>query len=102
MVASVTPSSASALAMSMLPSLRRARSLERVQLPGASPSAPRRHPQWLTSRSSATRPLTVEVVEVNEADFLPSGGLAKLSGWLGGAEAEQSRGLGTRLTVADE
>src|SRR5690242_233234 len=99
MVASVTPSSASALAMSMLPSLRRARSLERVQLPGASPSAP---PPWLRSRSSATRPLTVEVVEVNEAAFLPSGGLAKLSGWLGGAEAEQSRGLGTRLTVADE
>jgi hypothetical protein len=46
--------------------------------------------------------LTVEVVEANEADFLPSGGLAKLSGWLCGAEAEQSRGLGTRLAVAYE
>jgi hypothetical protein len=28
--------------------------------------------------------------------------MAKLSGWLGGAEAEQSRGLSTRLAVADE
>jgi hypothetical protein len=54
---------------------------------------------WL---ASVTRPLTVEVVETNEADFLPSGGMAKLSGWLGGAEAEQSRGPGTRLAVADE
>jgi hypothetical protein len=55
--------------------------------------------RWL---DSATRPLTVEVVEANEADFLLSGGMAKLSGWLCGAEAEQSRGLRTRLAVADE
>ena len=54
---------------------------------------------WL---ASVTRPLTVEVVETNEADFLPSGGMAKLSGWLCGAEAEQSRGLSTRLAVADK
>lgn len=51
---------------------------------------------------SSTRPLTVEVVEANEADFVRSGGMAKLSGWLCGAEAEQSRGLSTRLAVADE
>jgi hypothetical protein len=41
--------------------------------------------------------LTVEIVEADEADFLRSGGLAKLSEWLGGAEAEQSRGLSPGL-----
>jgi hypothetical protein len=55
--------------------------------------------RWL---DSATRTLTVEVVEAKEADFLRNGGMAELSGWLCSAEAEQSRGLSTRLAVADE